>query len=202
MKPVKLAELVEDFSVYPRMEVNDTHVAHIAEALEAGVIIPAIIIDEKTKRIIDGFHRARAARRVYGEEGEIQAEHKHYASEAELVLDAIRLNAGHGRNMSTADRAHAILIADRVKADNDKLAVALNVTVERVVELRTKYTIKVEDTRKRVPLKFCIRHMVGDTLTREQAEIVPKLGGNNPMFMANEPLIERLRLLASKIGEL
>lgn len=219
MKTTKLpvAELVEDFGVYPRMDVNDQHVAHIAEAIESGSVMPPIVADAKTKRIVDGFHRSRAARRVYGEEAVVDVELREYATEAELLVDAIRFNSCHGRTMASADRAHAIILADRLKAPSEALAKALNITVERVETIRKTLTVRVEDSRKRVPLKMVIRHMSGQELSKEQAEIVPKLGGNSARFYVeqlvmlierglldgtNEALFERLRFLGKLIGNL
>src|SRR5688572_13414948 len=60
METIKASELVEDFDLYPRGDVDGTHVLSLVQALEAGVELPPIIACKKTKRIVDGFHRRRA----------------------------------------------------------------------------------------------------------------------------------------------
>jgi len=168
------------------MTVDDTHVKHIAEALLAGVEMPNVIAQAETFRIVDGIHRERATRRAFGDDAKIRVELYTYESEAELLLDAVRLNACHGRNMTTSDRAHAILLAGRLKAPVEDLARALNITVERMEEIKTTLTIKVEDTRQRIPLKMPIRFMTGRELTKKQAAVVPRLGGNSALFWVHQ----------------
>lgn len=214
---IKASELVEDFDLYPRADVDSTHVSHIAQAIEAGVEMPPIRADIRTKRIVDGFHRRRAYIRVYGDAAEVEALLKPYKSESELFLEAMRLNANHGRNMTSFDRTHAIEKAMRFEIDPALIATALNMKIERVTEFKTERCAKLENSRRVVPLKQSIRHMRGHTMTKEQCEIVPKLGGNNQSFyvtqlillidngmmdMVDEKLVERLGLLHGKLGKL
>ena len=42
---VKAAELIEDFSLYPRSQVDGAHVQSMTESLLAGEKLPPIIID-------------------------------------------------------------------------------------------------------------------------------------------------------------
>lgn len=214
---IKASELVEDFDLYPRADVDSTHVKHIAEAIEAGAQIPPVIADLKSKRIVDGFHRSRAWRRIYGDEVEIDVLLKSYKNERELFLEAIRLNANHGRNMTSFDRTHAMEKALRFEIDPALVAAALNMKLERVTEFKSERCAKLENSRRCVPLKQSIRHMRGSTMTKEQADTVSKLGGNNQSFyvnqlillidnglldLKNERLLERLKLLNQKISKL
>ena len=64
MQKMQAAQLVEDFSLYPRSQVDGSHVQRLSEALLAGETLPSIIVDE-SGRIIDGFHRRRAVMRAY-----------------------------------------------------------------------------------------------------------------------------------------
>lgn len=183
---IKLTDIVEDFDLYPRGDVDSGHVAHIVDAIEAGADIPKIIICEKTRRIVDGFHRKRAWTRALGKDGEIEVIAKHYKNEAELFLEAMRLNAGHGRNLTSYDRTIAIEKAVRLDIDPADIATALNLKVERVTAYKSERCAKLENSRRIVPLKQPIRHFAGQTMTREQSEIIPKLGGNNALFYVNQ----------------
>ena len=80
MQKMQAAQLVEDFSLYQRSQVDGSHVQRLSEALLAGETLPPIILDE-SGRIIDGFHRRRAVMRAYGDEAEIEVEVRHYANE-------------------------------------------------------------------------------------------------------------------------
>lgn len=213
---VKVSALVEDFDLYPRVSVDSGHVAHIAEAIEAEMELPLIIVEVKTLRIVDGFHRARAYKRVFGKDHLIEVETREYASESDLFLEAMRLNAAHGRNMTSYDRAHAISRAEKFEIDPALVASALNMRRDRIDEFQQQRFCRVKGKRNGVPTKLPIRHMVGKVLTREQAEAIPSLGGNQQGFYVNqliilietdmldtdnERLMERLKVLQGKLDE-
>lgn len=212
---LKVSQLVEDFDLYPRASVDATHVQHIALALEAGCELPPVVICAKSYRIVDGFHRSRAIRRVLGKNAEIEVIAKDYKNESQLFLEAMMLNANHGRNMTPFDRTHAIQKAVKFEIDPQLIAAALNMKIDRISFFKQERCAKLENSRTYVPLKMPIRHMRGQTITKEQSEIIPKLGGNQQMFFINqlimliendmfdwskEKAIERLDYLSTLIG--
>src|SRR3989304_5097614 len=95
---VPLEELVEDFEVYPRTMVSAPHVATLCDAIQAGQNLPPIVADRKSKRVTDGFHRLRAAKRLKLEK--IECEFRSYKSEADLFADAVRMTSAHGRPLA------------------------------------------------------------------------------------------------------
>lgn len=217
---IKLNQLKEDFTVYPRVDIDSVHTGQIADAMRAGVVMPHIIIEDKTLRIVDGMHRARALYRIHGEKKTNQLDIKviarTYASDKELFLDASSLNASHGRSLTAYDKKHAILLASKLGIATTLIATALNTTVERVKECKT-ICATVENTRIITPLKTPIRHMEGKEITQEQADAIPSLGGNQQMFYVNqlillidtnlidtdnEPLMEKLEVLSEKLTTL
>jgi hypothetical protein len=217
---VKAAVLVEDFDLYPRADVDSTHVAHIADAIEAGVEMPPVIACRKTKRIVDGFHRRRAHIRVFGDDADIRVVWNEYASEAELFEEAMRLNAAHGRNITSSDRTKCAIMANKLGISSDRIADALHVTVEKIESL-LQYKVRVEGSRTPAILKYPVRHLAKReepvVLTKSQAEVMPRLGGNNQTFYvnqlimliendmldrSNEKLMERLEILKGLIGRL
>jgi hypothetical protein len=92
-----LSSLMEDMDLYPRHSIDSTYVASLLEALKAGDQLPPIIIDKKSLRIVDGWHRARAYKRLHGASGSIDVITVQYKSEADIIFDAVKRNAGHGR---------------------------------------------------------------------------------------------------------
>lgn len=188
MKKMKLAELVLDFDLYPRAEVDSQHVHYLGEALAAGAELPPIIADEKSKRIIDGFHRYRVYQKALGEDGEVDVVLKKYPSERAMFLDAMRYNAGHGRSLTTFDRAHCVLRAEVLGIAPAQIASALSLTTDAVGRLKTDRvgSLKVVGGSSKVPLKRTIRHMAGRELTDAQNEVNDKLSGMEQLFYVNQ----------------
>jgi ParB-like chromosome segregation protein Spo0J len=180
MQKMQAAQLVEDFRLYPRSQVDGSHVQRLSEALLAGETLPPIIVDE-SGRIIDGFHRRRAVMRAYGDEAEIEVEVRHYANERERYLDALRLNARHGKGITGAELTGAILKSEQFKLEPKVVASALGITTDRIsIILQTKVAhIKQAVTAHgaKVPPKRSVHHLAGKTLTRSQAEAMDMLPG-------------------------
>lgn len=180
MKKMQVAELIEDFSLYPRSQVDGSHVQRLAEALLSGETLPPIIVDE-SGRIIDGFHRRRATNRAYGDEAEIEAEVRHYSNDRERYLDALQLNARHGKGISGAELTGAILKAEQFKLKPKVVASALGITTDRIDKILQTKVAHVRQAvtahGKRVPLKRSVHHLAGKTLTKNQAAAMDMLPG-------------------------
>lgn len=196
---IRAAELVEDFDLYPRPDVDSQHVSQMVEALEAGVELPAAIADRKSKRIVDGFHRKRAWIRWGGPDVEVPVIWKDYKNDGELFLDAMACNSGHGRRLSTFDKVRCAVIAGNLKLEPARVAAALKLTTERVSGLiisRTatgtlsgRYSRTAAGEKGDVPLKRTIAHMAGGKINKQQQEANDKLSGMAPLFYINQVII-------------
>lgn len=184
MKKYPVSELVFDFDLYPRGDVDSHHVGEIAEAISSGASMPPVVIDAKSKRVSDGFHRCRAYRRLYGESHEVECIEKDYRNDKELFLDAMRYNAAHGRALTQHDKVHCLLLAEKLKISSAMVAQALNITTDRIGQLRADRVGKVGGSP--IALKQTIRHMSGKALTSEQAAANEKLSGMNQLFYVNQ----------------
>lgn len=185
MRRLKVCELVEDFDFYPRLQVDSQHVLYLSQALLAGCELPRILIDKKTKRIVDGFHRRRAYEKAYGADHQVEVDEKSYRTESELFLDAARLNAVHGKRMATADYVRVIQRAEDLKIEPSSVASALRLTVEKVGELKADRTAH-DSHLTAVPLKRTINHMAGKVLNDGQLKANKGLSGMNQIFYANQ----------------
>lgn len=189
---VPIASLVEDMSIYPRHAVDDSNVQSLALALESGCDLPPVIADEKSKRIVDGWHRVRAYKRVYGSGAAVPCELRKYASEAELIEDAIRLNASHGRRLDVMDQTRAILMLEQHGISPERIALSLHVTEKRVEKLRIRVARSNAPTNASVPgtkqvtLKRSVSHMAGKTLTKEQAKAHESMPGTSFLLIARQ----------------
>src|SRR3990172_8850015 len=90
LKPPKTADLVAcsdlvlDFTIYPRSSVDATTVSQYVLALQAGEQFPPIIVDRKTKRVVDGFHRVKAYIIAHGDETKIPGIWGDFKDETEM----------------------------------------------------------------------------------------------------------------------
>jgi len=209
---VKLEELIFDFTIYPRQMVDRHNVNRIKDAIQAGRYLPPVTIDRASKRIVDGFHRVKAALEL--EETEIDVRFCDYASETDLRLDAIALNSAHGRALTPFEIARCLLLGGRARIKAEKLAKALGITMDRLREIRASreaQVIHAGHPDEQIVLKRTVTHLVGQDISEEQAEAAAKCGGMRAVYYVNqvvnlvegglidatdEALAERLRYLA------
>lgn len=185
MKDFKASALVLDFEIYPRGRVDSQAVGYIANALQAGATMPPIVIEKKSHRIVDGAHRFKAYRRLYGDDVKISCVEKVYKSDRDLLLDCIRLNTAHGNNLTPFDRARCITLADKMGIDSELLAGAMNMTVTALDEMKVD-RLASDPAGLHVPLKRTNRHMAGKTLTHRQMEANQRSSGMNQAMYANQ----------------
>jgi len=184
IKRIKVAELLLDYVLYPRERIDSCNVRQIAEALRAGVELPPIVVDKKSLRVVDGFHRVRAYQRVYGAVAEIPAELMTYKTDAAMFCDAVRLNARHGKQLSTYDQARCIAKAETYSLEPEVISSLLNMTIKRFSEMKmTKFATYKNEM---VALKNTSAHLSGKDLTDGEAEYNARAGGMNQTFYINQ----------------
>jgi hypothetical protein len=191
MVTMQLSDLVFDYEFYPRTEVDSTHVNRMIAADKAGVKFPDYIIDKSSKRVIDGFHRGKKDKILHGPDCQVHCTEKEYRNEGEMFLDAMRLNAHHGRPLSPFDRARCALKCRKYKVSMKLIASALNMTLSDLKAIGEGRTAKTSGNGKghEVALKQTIKHKAGETLTSEQEQANKKLSGMNQVFYANQLLL-------------
>ena len=193
MQRLQLTELVLNFELYPRVSVDSRHVSAMVDSLAAGMTLPPLVVDEKSRQIVDGFHRYYAMKRFVGkkwQDASVDVVLRKYATPQAMFVDAMRLNSGHGRNLTAFDKAHCVLLAERMKIKPSQVASSLAITVERVGELRSERVgiLKTAHsaTGQSVPLKNIVKHMAGQKpITTEQSDTQKKLGGMDQAFTSS-----------------
>lgn len=207
-----LAALIEDPSIYPRHAVDGVYVNQLVDALRAGAVLPAPIAEEGTQRLVDGWHRVRASRKVLGAAGVIDIVLKTYEDEQEVILDAIALNAGHGRKLDRMDRVRSVLLAEQAGAPVERIALALHTTPDKVQKLTIRIAYApspgaaaqvldaLEDATApgrsdlpapatvRVILKRPLQHLTGVTLSADQAEAAQGQAGTSHLLQVRQLL--------------
>lgn len=187
---VKLAELIIDWSLWPRHEAKKldvTNIGRMKEALHAGLPLPPIVVDRKSMRVVDGFHRVRAHEDVYGDEGSIQAVLRDYENEAAMFLESGMLNNVQGLPLSPKDKAHFVLRARRLKIPFPLIAKALGMREESIKSFVEKRTIlSVEG--QRIPVgagaQTMAQNLDGKKANEEQTHFARTCNGSPPMMHA------------------
>jgi len=180
-KEVKLSSLVLDYTIYPRQAVDDCHVRRLCDHLEAGIKLPPIIIDKRTKKVIDGFHRVKAHLRHFGKEGTILVIEIAFATDREMFLEAVARNVPHGLVLSPSDRQRIMDMAVDLKIEREKICATLHITVKRIDALSID-----RRAANGQQLKRSIRHMAGKSLTPRQHAANKKLTGQRQDFIINQ----------------
>jgi hypothetical protein len=176
-----IADLIEDSSLYPRHTVDSGHVANLVRAYRAGVKLPPPRVDADSMRISDGWHRVRAMRKVYGENAMVTVDLVKYESEADLVKDAIELNASHGRRFDSQDVTRCVLMMKRYNIPTTEIAVMLRTTEEHVIKMSVQVVIVDGEPQ---PAKPNLRPAPGEPpkqLTAEQYSVAKGSSGWHPL---------------------
>lgn len=215
MKTLKAAELILDFDLYPRNNVDSHNVRNLVDALLAGAELPPVIIEKKTKRVVDGFHRVRAVLQHGGPTAEITVIEKTYKDDGELFLDSMRYNSAHGAKLDPCDRSHCAIIAERLMLSLDAVAGALHMPADKLGELVQCRTAKGSGGLS-IPLKRTFSNFAGRKLNKQQEETNRRSSGMQQAFYVNqviemieskmidttdENLLDRLRKLDEVLDE-
>lgn len=182
---VKAAALVEDLSFYPRNQLDDQYVRELADALLAGVTLPPLVVERGSGRIIDGFHRRRAALRAFDADAEVAVIERLYADEQTLWLEVMRLNAHHGRRLSRYDMARCLLRSKELGLDPEVVAQTLQVTVARLADIEARKVAFGPDATP-VPIMRTAEHLAGSTLSEGQMAAVRRATGMPVLVYVNQ----------------
>src|SRR5690606_31231358 len=90
------------------------NVKALADALAARAELPPVVVDKKSRRVVDGVHRVKAHLKYHGDDATISIIEKTYKSDGELFLDAMRYNASHGARLDPHDKTHCVIVAEKL----------------------------------------------------------------------------------------
>ena len=133
IRTLPIDELVEDYRLYPRAEVDGATVEQFREALRAGAKFPPLRVCAKSLRIIDGFHRKTAYEREKATQ--VLCALEDVADDRDLFCRAAQANASHGRRYSVDDYATAVRLAKRLGLTREQISADLFLPLERVEKL-------------------------------------------------------------------
>lgn len=119
----------------PRSEGLDEE--HMARLVEIDTPIPAILVDRRTMRVIDGMHRLMAAKLRGHELIEVEL---FDGTPEEAFLRAVEVNVSHGLPLSLADRRAAAgrIIASHPQMSDRAIARAAGLGAKAVAAIRRR----------------------------------------------------------------
>lgn len=182
---VKIGLIVIDWTIYPRGEfgAHNATISEYATMLRAGKAPPPVILEEKSDRLIDGLHRVKSARVIYGDDYEIDAIYRRYKNDGEALRDACELNAYHGIPLDAHDIVHCYLLAQKHGLPPEQLALSIGRTMGDLMALVERKLARVGrgDNQEPVVLKRPVAHFAGHVLTRAQGAVNDKLTGTDQL---------------------
>lgn len=161
---------------YNRTNVDGIYVAHLADALKAGVTLPPIRVERETLEVVDGVHRWHAHRKMYGPDYQIAVMRLSFNNAEEKFLAGLRENAHHGRALAPLDMKHCIELAERLAFDLERVQVALAISPERF----TRYAAEFAHTEsgQKVILPRSMRHLAGQIVPDASMQTIRSADGS------------------------
>jgi len=181
IKTMPLEKLVEDMDFYPRNDVSATCVASLVDAINVGVTLPAIVVDQKSLRIVDGVHRYRAYKRL--KRKTIECDLRAFASDAAIYEAATALNISHGRRLDPYDLRRVVARMAELGIEREKIAQIIHVPATRLDELSRGSALSASGP---VPLKYGLLHMANRKITERQRKAIERASGMNAVYHANQ----------------
>lgn len=184
-----LAQLVEDLSVYPRAGISDVNVHNLALALKAGAKLPLMIVDQDSKRIIDGFHRRRALAKVLGSAASVKVQLESYATEAEMLAAAVSMNTDHGLPLGQIERRQAVQRLSDMGVDDNAIGIVLRIPPVQIQRFRVQVATVVNEKGAPIrvePLKRPLLHFQGKAMTEPQAVAQRSAPGSSYVLLCHQ----------------
>lgn len=190
-KTVKVLELILDWKLWPRHEagkLDSTNVAKLKAILVDGRSFNTpIIVDSKSLRVIDGFHRCRALSDVLGDDAEIEVTLRDYENEIAMRIDAAHSANSGSLQLTPKDKVHFALGMRRDHIPWPLIADALDMDVERVRKLVEGRSVMTQDG-ERIAVSAAVQPLAesldGKKANSDQEHFARTANGNPPMMHA------------------
>lgn len=124
----RVDDLLIDGALYPRGTPDRKRIRELHDAVASGAELPPLIVDRESMKVVDGVHRLIMWQERKGADLQVEVEFRDYATDAEIFLDSVRINASHGVPLGDNARRVCLSKAARLKIDPTLIASALSVT--------------------------------------------------------------------------
>jgi ParB-like chromosome segregation protein Spo0J len=153
----------------PRLNGEDK--AHIARLAETETLLPPILVDRRTMRVIDGMHRLMAASLQGRETIDVIF---FEGSEADVFLRAVQENIAHGLPLSQADRRAAAerIIASHPQMSDRAIGHTVGLAAKTVAAIRKSSSDEIPQSNARVGRDGKVRPLDSGLGRRRAAELL------------------------------
>lgn len=132
---VKITDVVVDNTLYPRMGLDRKNVESIRESLRIGVHPPPILIDSRSRKLVDGLHRLTAYLEEKGKDFSIRVKARRYESDVAIFVDAMSANSHHGLKLSKEDQKRCADVCQKMGIESSIAASALRLATDTFKDL-------------------------------------------------------------------
>lgn len=185
MKTMKFCELVFDTTFYIRRKTDRQLVSRYAREKQAGAVFPPVLVDKRSRIVVDGFHRAYADEALYGAEAPVAVTIEQFPCKGAMLRRSIAENK-HGKPLDEATVAWCLVLGPRLRVSRADLLVLLNLSSDYAAKVRKRKIIRRENGGEEAPLKATFAHMAGQDLTDQQFEVNERSGGMRLTFYVNQ----------------
>lgn len=189
IKQLKATDLIWDTTLYPRQDVSSVHISELADALRMEQKLPAIVVDQDSKRIADGVNRWKAYQKVFGPDCLIPCDVRRFANEKDLFLFAVSSNTAHGLGLTPFEKTKCLLEGDKLGITREEMGIALRLPPERAERMTAKTAYRAipgGNDSELIPLKGALQHLAGSVLTKKQIAANAYSGGMRPLYYVNQ----------------
>jgi hypothetical protein len=146
-----LAEIVVDESIYPRNQTDWLTTYRYQEAMRAGAAFPPLVVGRKARQyiLLDGRHRLLALLKNRQLRTAVIVSK---VKPSEFFLEAVRLNAHHGRTLTTQERIAAAARLTSEGFGEAQVSEALFMPVETLRRLMVERVVRRPTVQAPTPL--------------------------------------------------
>lgn len=147
-KLLKIADLVCDEKLYPRIKLGWLTAYQYSQAMKSGSEFPPIKVGsfESKLYVVDGWHRIEA-RKLLKEEY-IQGEVKKYDSFKDMFVDAVKFNATHGRPLSVQEKVRIVDILQEYGIEQKQITEIVKIPMEKIEKFTARTIILPNGTKE------------------------------------------------------
>jgi hypothetical protein len=179
---MKRNRIQRDETLRARAQLDPIAVGRLVDAYNAGARFPPLVIEARTRRLVDGWHRD-AAYEALGV-ADIEVDRRTYRNQAELFADAVRLNVAHGQPLSGYDLRNAIARLAALGYERIALGELVRIPPPKIDEITRGFGHA--PTGEPIALKRGLAHLRGQQLSTGQIEAMRHYGGSAATFYARQ----------------
>lgn len=191
----KIDNLVLDWRLYPRKEIDTSVVRKYARALQAGANFPPIkvgVLNGK-KIIVDGVHRVKS--RIMLKIPYVEALILKFDNDAQLFAEAVRFNSTHGKGYTEEEIRDNIKRLKKFKFDVNDIVAICHVPASEIVNNTKQPIMSITlPSGKKVPCTKVKpgKHGIRGLLCLKNALIIVCNWAEQNKIPTDEPVIKEL----------